>query len=118
MSLQHIHKVRAWGLTPRVPCCVQAVQTPPGEDYLEWLATNTVDFFNGVSLLVGIVTDEGQARLEPGYGFPPGFEYLWVDAGTRKPIKCSGPEYIEHVLSWVDSIINDESVFPTSLDSR
>jgi MOB kinase activator 1 len=94
------------------------VQTPPGEDYLEWLATNTVDFFNGVSLLVGIVTDEGQARLEPGYGFPPGFEYLWVDAGTRKPIKCSGPEYIEHVLSWVDSIINDESVFPTSLDSR
>jgi MOB kinase activator 1 len=64
----------------------QAVQLPAGEDYNEWLATHVIDFFNGISLLVGIVTDESQARLEPGWGFPPGFEYLWVSALTPEHV--------------------------------
>jgi MOB kinase activator 1 len=96
----------------------QAVELPEDADRNEWMAVHAVDFWNAVSLLVGIATDEAQTRLEPGWGFPPGFEYLWVDAATRKPIKCSGPEYIDHVLSWVEDIINDENVFPTSTDAR
>jgi len=57
---------------------------PPAEDYNEWLATNTVDFYNGISLLVGIVTDDTQPRLEPGWGFPPGERDLMIkEEGMR-----------------------------------
>ena len=92
----------------------QAVALPPREDLEEWLACNTVDFYNAITLLVGIVTDDSQPRLDPGWGFPPGFEYVWIDAKTRKPIKCSGPDYIEHVLSWVEGVVNDERTFLSS----
>eukprot|EP00904_Undaria_pinnatifida_P004442 jgi/Undpi1/1399/HiC_scaffold_11.g04791.m1 len=66
--------------------------------------TRTVDFFNEVSLLYGIVAD-GAAQFErPGEGFPPGFEYLW----------CSAPQYVDHVMTWVEDQINKEDIFPTT----
>lgn len=34
-----------------------AVQLPPGEDRNEWLAVNTVDFFNQINLLYGSITE-------------------------------------------------------------
>ncbi|PPD93527.1 hypothetical protein GOBAR_DD09530 [Gossypium barbadense] len=34
----------------------EAVRLPPGEDLNEWLAVNTVDFFNQVNLLYGTLT--------------------------------------------------------------
>ncbi|RVW69927.1 MOB kinase activator-like 1A [Vitis vinifera] len=35
----------------------EAVRLPPGEDANEWLAVNTVDFFNQVNLLYGTLTE-------------------------------------------------------------
>ncbi|GAU31664.1 hypothetical protein TSUD_222680 [Trifolium subterraneum] len=35
----------------------EAVKLPPGEDLNEWLAVNTVDFFNQVNLLYGTLTE-------------------------------------------------------------
>jgi len=35
---------------------LEAVKLPKGEDALEWLAVNVVDFFNEISLLYGIIT--------------------------------------------------------------
>ncbi|CAM9770436.1 unnamed protein product [Choristocarpus tenellus] len=79
-----------------------AVQLPPSEELNEWLAVNSelddtsrerwqgilhtstrcqspsVDFFNEVSLLYGIVADDAAQFEHPGEGFPPGFEYLWA----------------------------------------
>jgi MOB kinase activator 1 len=34
----------------------EAVQLPPGENLNEWLAVNTVDFFNELSMLYGTVS--------------------------------------------------------------
>lgn len=92
----------------------QAVQLPAGVDLREWLALHCQDFFDSLALLVGVAAaaDEGAPRLEPGFGFPPGYEYLWMDPRTKRPIKCSGPDYIDHVLEWVSSVINDARVFP------
>jgi Mob1/phocein family len=50
-----------------------------------------------------------------GEGFPPGFEYLWVPegkAGGRKatPQKCSAPQYVDYVMTWVEDQINKEEV--------
>lgn len=93
----------------------QAVELPPGEDRNEWFAANTVDFFNEVSLIWGIVTESGTPAKVAGEGFPPGFEYRWADGvKIKKPIRCSGPEYVDYVMTWVEDQINDESIFPTS----
>uniref|UniRef100_A0A803PHG2 MOB kinase activator-like 1A n=1 Tax=Cannabis sativa TaxID=3483 RepID=A0A803PHG2_CANSA len=35
----------------------EAVKLPTGEDLNEWLAVNTVDFFNQVNLLYGTLTE-------------------------------------------------------------
>ena len=96
-----------------------AVQLPPSENREEWLAVNVVDFFNEVSLLYGIVDDDKERFTKPGEGFPAGFEYLWVPdvpKGSRKPTpqKCSAPQYVDHVMTWVEDTINKEEVFPSA----
>ena len=35
----------------------EAVRLPPGEDLNEWLAVNTVDFYNAISVLYGSLED-------------------------------------------------------------
>lgn len=97
---------------------VSAVALPPGEDTNEWIASNTVDFFNEVSLIWGIVGENGLPQYAAGEGFPAGFEYLWADGVTiRTPIKCSSTEYVEYVMTWVEDQINNESLFPSSSDT-
>jgi len=45
------------------------------------------------------------------------YEYLWADGETvKKPIKVSAPKYIDLLMTWVQSILDDESVFPSSVD--
>lgn len=59
---------------------VHSVVLPPKEDVNEWLAANTVDFFNELSVLYSIVSDIApNLYTQPGKGFPPGFEYRWAD---------------------------------------
>lgn len=44
------------------------------------------------------------------------FEYLWQDSGKfRKPTKMPAPEYIEHLMAWVQDYINNEAVFPSRI---
>ena len=53
-----------------------------------------------------------------GEGFPPGFEYSWADGvKIKKPIACSGPEYVDHVMTWVEEITNNDAIFPASQDT-
>tara|TARA_B100000780_G_C21002573_1_gene401145 strand:- start:12 stop:692 length:681 start_codon:yes stop_codon:yes gene_type:complete len=97
---------------------LSTVATPTGESLNEWLAVNTVDFFNEVSLLFGLVAAEGSEMFtSKGEGFPTGFEYRWADGVTiKKPIRCSSPEYVDYVMTWVDGQINNEQIFPPSED--
>jgi MOB kinase activator 1 len=50
----------------------QAVKLPKGEDMNDWLAANTVDFFNEVSLMYGCCIDDARKFQKPGEGFPSG----------------------------------------------
>mmetsp|Transcript_22018 Transcript_22018/g.67589 ORF Transcript_22018/g.67589 Transcript_22018/m.67589 type:complete len:178 (+) Transcript_22018:265-798(+) len=93
-----------------------AVGLPQGEDENEWLAVNVVDFFNEVSLLYGIVAEEPMDESVPNGGFPEGFTYMWGE-GLRAPIECTADEYVNHVMTWVEEQINDESVFPSDADA-
>lgn len=35
-------------------------------------------------------------------------KYLWADGvKIKKPIECSAPEYVDYLMSWVESQLND-----------
>ncbi|GBG26904.1 MOB kinase activator 1A [Hondaea fermentalgiana] len=90
----------------------KAVELPADEpDVNEWLAANTVDFFNEISLLYGLVWDDAQRFTKPGEGFPPGFEYRWGGGPGQKPIRVSSVEYVDYVLTWVEDQLDNEDIF-------
>lgn len=44
------------------------------------------------------------------------YEYHWCDgAQFKKPTKVSAPEYVDHLMTWVQSQLDDESIFPSKL---
>jgi len=46
----------------------------------------------------------------------PRFEYLWEDGQKyKKPTKLSAPDYVDALLNWAQSILEDESVFPNRI---
>jgi len=96
-----------------------AVVLPASEELNDWINVNTVDFFNEASLIYGMVAEEAEHKfVRPGEGFPPGFEYLWSDASTRTPIKCSAHQYVDYVMSWAEDQVNDESIFPVDSEQQ
>ena len=70
----------------------------------------------------GIICDVGVPPVAAGEGFPPGFLYLRSSTGgsifrsssAATSGSCSGPEYVEYVMNWVDKEINNEVLFPTN----
>lgn len=42
------------------------------------------------------------------------FEYLWADgAKFKKPTALPAPEYVNHLMDWVEGQVNNEDIFPT-----
>lgn len=93
-----------------------AVVLPKGEDVNEWLAVNTVDFFNEISLLYGTITEFCTPATCAVMSAGAQYEYLWMDGvKVKKPIKVSAPEYVDFLMSWVETQLNDEHIFPLQL---
>jgi len=95
-----------------------AVRVPQGEERNEWLAANTVDFFNELTLLYGICAEDAKRFNKVGDGFPPGFEYRWADASTKKAMRVSAPEYVDYVMTWVEAQIDNQEIFPVTEDNE
>lgn len=94
-----------------------AVSLPPGEDQNEWLAVNIVDFFNTTNLLYGSITEFCTPTECAVMSAGPKYEYLWADGvKVKKPIKVSAPEYVDYLMTWIESLVNDEKIFPSSVD--
>eukprot|EP01105_Mastigella_eilhardi_P011471 TRINITY_DN2641_c0_g1_i1.p2 TRINITY_DN2641_c0_g1~~TRINITY_DN2641_c0_g1_i1.p2 ORF type:complete len:224 (-),score=85.66 TRINITY_DN2641_c0_g1_i1:554-1201(-) len=95
----------------------RAVALPPGEDLNDWLAVNTVDFFNQVNVLYGSIaafcTPKSCAVMNAG----PTVEYWWADEKTKKTIRLSAPEYIDRLMGWIQHFLDDPAVFPTAMDT-
>jgi len=94
-----------------------AVKLPPGEDTNEWLAVNTVDFFNQVNLLYGSITEFCTPAVCNVMSAGPKYEYLWADDATKKPVKVSAPEYVDNLMNWIQSQLDDESIFPSKIEN-
>ncbi|KAF3429702.1 hypothetical protein E2986_11079 [Frieseomelitta varia] len=93
-----------------------AVMLPEGEDLNEWVAVNTVDFFNQINMLFGTITEFCTEESCPIMSAGPKYEYHWADGHTvKKPIKCSAPKYIDYLMTWVQDQLDDETLFPSKI---
>lgn len=94
----------------------EAVLLPEGEDKNEWLAVNTVDFFNQINLLYGSITEFCTQETCSCMSAGPQYEYHWADGvNIKKPIQCSAPEYVDYLMTWVQQQLDDEAIFPSEL---
>ncbi|KAJ5780153.1 hypothetical protein N7457_005313 [Penicillium paradoxum] len=94
----------------------KAVRLPEGEDLNEWLAVNIVDFYNQINLLYGSITEFCSPQTCPEMKATDEFEYLWQDSENyKRPTKMSAPEYIEHLMSWVQGNVDNEQMFPSRI---
>jgi MOB kinase activator 1 len=75
-----------------------------------------VDFFNQINLLYGSIAEFCTSSNCEIMSAGPKYEYLWADETTKKPIRCSAPEYMDHVMTWVQTILDEDSVFPSRID--
>ncbi|XP_063706667.1 MOB kinase activator-like 3 isoform X2 [Culicoides brevitarsis] len=93
------------------------VKLPEGETMNDWLAVHVVDFFNRINLIYGTVneycTEESCKTMSGGSRY----EYLWADGDKyKKPTKLPAPKYIELLMDWIESQINNEDLFPVTTD--
>jgi len=106
-----------------------AVELPMGEDLNEWLAINTIEFYNEISLLYGTLTEFCTTQSCPIMSAGPKYflylsfpillvryEYLWADGQNIKtPLKVSASEYIDYLMTWVENQLNNETQFPCQI---
>lgn len=93
-----------------------AVTLPEGEDLNEWVAVNTVDFYNQINMLYGTVTEFCTEESCPIMSAGRKYEYHWADGATfKKPIKCSAPRYIDYLMTWIQDQLDDEAIFPSKI---
>lgn len=95
----------------------QVVELPPGENMNDWLAVHVVDFFNRINLIYGTVSEYCNETTCSTMSGGPRYEYLWADGDTfKKPTQLPAPKYIELLMDWTESQINNEALFPVSTD--
>lgn len=93
------------------------VSSPKYVDINEWLASNTFDFFNYTNLFYGIITEYCTHRDCPTMSAGPGVEYTWIDS-QKRAVKLPASQHVDYVMSWIQNMINEESVFPTKQGSE
>ena len=99
----------------------ETVKLPEGEDKKEWIAVNTVHFYNAASMIYGTISedcaeDKPECRIMSA---GPKYEYLWQDGiEYKKPTKMSAPEYIDNLLTWAGEQIADPKLFPVDPGAR
>jgi MOB kinase activator 1 len=96
----------------------QAVKLPEGEEMNEWIAVNTVHFYNAANMIYGtcaeFCTEKECPTMCAGRN-----EYLWKDGvNYKKPTRVSAPVYIDLLLNWVSDQISDPNIFPVDEDAK
>eukprot|EP00955_Chlamydomonas_euryale_P082977 363789-Chlamydomonas_euryale.AAC.1 len=82
---------------------MEAVVLPPGEAQDEWLAVNTVDFYNAIAVLFFTLEEYCTERTCEVMAAGGKYEYHWADGvKVKKPIRVSAPEYINKLFDWIE----------------
>ena len=72
-----------------------------------------VDFFNQVNLLYDTLTEFFTPESCRTVSARPKYEYRWAGGvQIKKPIAVPDPKYVEYLMEWIESRLDDESIFP------
>ncbi|AWP11008.1 MAP kinase-interacting serine/threonine-protein kinase 2 [Scophthalmus maximus] len=92
----------------------KVVQLPEGENISDWIAVHVVDFFNRINLIYGTVSEYCTERTCPIMSGGLRYEYRWQDGDDyKKPTKLPALKYMNLLMDWIESLINNEDIFPT-----
>lgn len=92
----------------------KVVQLPEGENLNDWIAVHVVDFFNRINLIYGTVSEYCTERTCPIMSGGLRYEYRWQDGDDyKKPTKLPALKYMNLLMDWIESLINNEDIFPT-----
>ncbi|KAG2300028.1 hypothetical protein Bca52824_036500 [Brassica carinata] len=91
----------------------EAVKLPYGQDINEWLAIHTIDFYNIANVLYATLKEFCTTTTCPIMNAGSLYEYRWADGiAIKKPISVSAPEYVEYLMNWIVTQIDNETIFP------
>lgn len=88
------------------------VQLPKYVEFREWIALNIFELFNILNQCYGVISEFCTQDSCPIMNAGPKTNYLWIDA-TGNAVNLPASQYIDYVLTWISSKLNDQSVFPT-----
>ena len=50
------------------------------------------------------------------WNYPRSYEYRWADgAKIKRPIEVSAPKYVEYLMDWIETQLDEETIFPQKL---
>lgn len=87
-------------------------EVPSGLDANEWHALHTIGFFEHINLLYGTISEFCTLTTCPEMTGPGPRVYMWLDDRGKKS-KLSAPQYVDYVMTYVQKVVNDETMFPT-----
>lgn len=70
------------------------------------------DFFNNLNHFYGVISEFCSIQSCPNMSASNGLAFTWPDQNKRQ-VSLPAPTYIDYVMSWVQKLLDDESVFPT-----
>ncbi|TRM64095.1 Mob1/phocein [Schizophyllum amplum] len=88
------------------------VMLPKYVDIMEWVAMNIYDFYNNLNEFYGVISECCTNTSCPKMCAGPTLNYTWINQ-ERKSVHLPAPTYIDYVMTWVQNLLEDESVFPT-----
>ncbi|KAG6890253.1 hypothetical protein C0992_002662 [Termitomyces sp. T32_za158] len=88
------------------------VMLPKYVDITEWVAVNIFDFYTNLNEFYGVLTEVCTQHNCPTMAGGPTLNYVWANPGG-KTITLPAPTYIDTVLSSIQTLLEDENVFPT-----
>lgn len=92
----------------------KVVQLPEGENINDWIAVHVVDFFNRINLIYGTMSEFCTERTCPIMSGGLRYEYRWQDGDDyKRPTKLPALKYMNLLMDWIESLINNEDIFPT-----
>jgi len=90
----------------------ESVKLPPGQDRNEWIAMNTIEMQNTVTLIYSLVAEKCTPEACPAMSASESVSYLWQDETMKKPVRFAACEYITHLFAWIDAKFEDDKLFP------
>lgn len=88
------------------------VMLPKYVDIMEWVAVNVYDFYTNLNEFYGVLSECCTQQSCPTMSAGTALNYTWINQ-DRKSVNLPAPTYIDYVMTWVQNLLDDESVFPT-----